>query len=702
MNGSPVPGAGPAVNPPEPQPVLEVMSLPARHAQYGASILHHHVPSLIWRLALDPGPLAPPQPAVAADPRVREVCIDLVPHPGNCLSADVRRVVSWVGCPESNAQIAGMIVAVAETTRTENAAIALMALFAHDLLGLEVCQLQPIGTRADYRLRGAAGSAEVVVEVSGIHTADYPSESSGRLTIKTDQVLSGNTEGYVSVSTFRYPPDAIVHSYLHFVLRLPPASGRKGRKMKGNRRAQPTRILATKMSQAASIVALDAGSALMRGDTVLARAKYTEAGTLFQRQAPSTLNQSERHLSWLAAASEFFNGGEYKLARRTLAPVEIKFLPPETHELHARLVDQLRWRTADDYAQTVRLKLQLLRETGRWEEMLAVLREHPYVLDRAKLAFLRAHVCHRMRNYPAAAALLGTAYRFHPAVELAVIAAGHVFQLLNEEQVYAAITYSEHLSAEFPHAATFAAASLAWLARARLVDETVRKPMLETQLGFFEKSRAAFAEIRPPARTDHDLTQVMLVAYGSAAMAALQLDDGSRAQTITDEALERLPADAELYVTCGLAARDPKVARAYFERAVSMGVGNYIPYYYLSQDALGGNDLRTARELAHRGLPFLKPEQAGAARYHAFAAGLAASLGLPQEAGELFKKAVTLDPHDEAIRTAYQELLTDLRAPTQWRVKTQELVRDAFRFQSDERLQQQSERRVTRVLQASS
>jgi hypothetical protein len=118
---------------------------------------------------------------------------------------------------------------------TEDAAIAVMALLIHELEGVTVEEVYPIGSGPDYLVTLKGKGGDLSVEVSGIRVDGTGSESSSRLTKKRNQLLAKKTAGFVSITTFQRLKAGILHSYLNYVVKSS-AGKKRGRKGRGKGR----------------------------------------------------------------------------------------------------------------------------------------------------------------------------------------------------------------------------------------------------------------------------------------------------------------------------------------------------------------------------------------------------------------------------------------------------------------------------------
>lgn len=368
--------------------VLELSSLPARHPLAGEDLLWSFAPRVVLRLALDPTQ----QPIGTL---VRAVTVDWVPHPGTAAPRQSDRVIGWAGLKGIFERCHQVAVTTNPVTITEQAAIGVMALLVHELEGASLQRVLLIGDGPDYMVDVRHGP--VAIEVSGIREALTPGQAVQRLREKNDQLLRGYPSGFVSVTAFAHPPGRIVHSFLRFVSRPPnPAGKRKGRARK--ERPMPPVVDA---SGDASRAALQGEAALGDGDTALARRKYVEAGDILSRGAAESRDVRTKALSRFLAASHYFRGGDYASAAAHVRKVDPRHLPREVAPRFPRFAAEVGRRSDPAYAARIRAELARTWESGGYDRVIALLRDHQYVLDPPSLSFVRAVLCGKLvdRHY---------------------------------------------------------------------------------------------------------------------------------------------------------------------------------------------------------------------------------------------------------------------------------------------------------------
>ena len=193
--------------------LLELSSLVPRHPPTGAALLHIFAPAAIVRLAIDPTPQPP-------GTMTRRIEVNWLRRPGNTPATQAHRDLGWNGLQHYLGTLCVQLpLTVNDRTLTEQAAIAVLALLIHDLEGGVLQSVLPIGSGGDYLVRLRGDNSFLQVEVSGVKADADGSLSGPRLREKSQQVLTHRRVGYASVTTFAYRPEAVVHSYHHYVKR---------------------------------------------------------------------------------------------------------------------------------------------------------------------------------------------------------------------------------------------------------------------------------------------------------------------------------------------------------------------------------------------------------------------------------------------------------------------------------------------------
>jgi hypothetical protein len=206
-------------------PVMELETLPVRHPKTGSSLLKQCGAALVLRLSIDPTP-------VPKEMTTRAVTLDRISPSADRARFEEVRTIGWNGTTGvSDDDCVRLGITFNASRITEDAALAVMALLIHELEGLTVNVVLPIGSGADYILSMRKGEQSVHVEVSGFRDDESGRRSSRRLAEKCEQMLAKCPAGFASVTTFKHGKDAVLHSYLHYV--EAPKKERKSNKRRG-------------------------------------------------------------------------------------------------------------------------------------------------------------------------------------------------------------------------------------------------------------------------------------------------------------------------------------------------------------------------------------------------------------------------------------------------------------------------------------
>jgi hypothetical protein len=206
-------------------PVMEPETLPVRHPKTGSSFLKQCGTALVLRLSIDPTP-------VLKGTTTRAVNLDRISPGADRKRFEEVQTIGWNGnTGVSEDDCVRLAITFPERPITEDAALAVMALLIHELEGLTVNVVLPIGSGADYALSMRKGKHNAHVEVSGIREDESGRRSKRRLAEKCEQMLVKCPAGFASVTTFKHLQDGVVHSYLHYV--EAPQKKRKSNKRRG-------------------------------------------------------------------------------------------------------------------------------------------------------------------------------------------------------------------------------------------------------------------------------------------------------------------------------------------------------------------------------------------------------------------------------------------------------------------------------------
>ena len=191
---------------------LQLADLPTRQPNVGSALLRTHAIAAVIRLSLDPSP----SPSGTMS---REVKVEWARKTGNEHSTTLIKEIGWDDVPDLVEGLATFPLTWNDHELTEYAAIALMALLIENLEGGILERVLQIGSGGDFLVLTRRARKHDQIEVSGIRKDTDGQETRRRLTKKSSQVLTGCDSGFASVTAFSHPPDAVVHSCLHYVRR---------------------------------------------------------------------------------------------------------------------------------------------------------------------------------------------------------------------------------------------------------------------------------------------------------------------------------------------------------------------------------------------------------------------------------------------------------------------------------------------------
>jgi hypothetical protein len=430
----------------------------------------------------------------------------------------------------------GICSGIPEEEVTEKAAIGMMALLLVDRERLVVEKISRIGTGADYEVSGVCEGERFRIEVSGVSEARYPSKSSGRLEVKRKQLLRVNARGFVSVTTFSYPPDERVHSYLHFVFRQTDAA----------EATQETTVDSSRDSESeASALALEAETALYRADTVTAREKHTQAGEILKRRIDSTRTSGDRHFYRFLAATQYYHAGLYNRALKLVCRIEARLLPERVRHLFPDFRREVRRRAKPTYVQSIRARFVEKQQRNEYRQIAALLWNHPYIYDRKGMAFLRAYVSFQLREYAAAGVFAAAARQFgldSPArvMELASLP----FAVAHRQGFEAGWEAARRYAKTFSHpVANLMVSSLLYQLGLSTTGEG-RREWAGKQIDYFKKGIVGYHSLPEDFTSDEETRTFVVAAAASAAIAYSWLGDSAGAASAVAEAQEVSPGNS--------------------------------------------------------------------------------------------------------------------------------------------------------------
>jgi tetratricopeptide (TPR) repeat protein len=254
----------------------------------------------------------------------------------------------------------------------------------------------------------------------------------------------------------------------------------------------------TNTNSAATLAAAEGQAALGVGDTPLARRKFAEAGGALEREMKIRHGGGEKQLLRFLAATQYYKGGDYKKAQELAEKIDARVLPKNVRALFPQFLKDAHARASPEYARGVRRALYSLWLAQQTPAAIALLQEHPYVVDAPSLAFMRATLCDRLPDYRAAALFFAAASRYASEVEspeIALISAATPLMLLSQGRVAEARECVEHRLELLPTAVTCVTAILVGYHQLIRVPPEERQKCSEGLLPFVERAWLAYRNL---------------------------------------------------------------------------------------------------------------------------------------------------------------------------------------------------------------
>ncbi|WP_088258247.1 hypothetical protein [Fimbriiglobus ruber] len=291
-------------------------------------------------------------------------------------------------------------------------------------------------------------------------------------------------------------------------------------------------------SDSASIAAAEGNYALGTGDTELAKRKYFEAGKALENESESALRAANRNFLRFLAASQYFHGGNYKIALKVVRRTEERFLDPGARALFGPFRKEVEDRADPGYLNRMREKVRTLGMKGFHADILELLKVHPYVFSRTGLAFLRAVVCEELNRYHAASLFYASALKFQPDdPTLPYLAAIYPQLLASRGRLDEAWEYVRYQLEEINHPTVQISASIVCYRKASLTTGEEETRLLEEQAKFFESAWAGYQQMPLAFQKNALLREYMSLCFGMVAFALWKRGDNHGAEKVCDTAL---------------------------------------------------------------------------------------------------------------------------------------------------------------------
>jgi hypothetical protein len=273
--------------------------------------------------------------------------------------------------------------------------------------------------------------------------------------------------------------------------------------------------------------------ALCEGDTVLARVKYGEAGHILEAGAAQTQSAPEKNLLRFLAASQYYHGGDYQRALRVVRRTKPKYLSESDREKFEAFRKDVEERADAGYVARIAGAVRAAWQERRIDDAIKLLQRHPYIVERAELAWQRAVLCSVSGRLKAAALFSADAVRFsgsHPAV--LILRAGMPLASQETRSEADAVELARLLLEHSPTPLDWLTASVVLFPNVRDGDLAAGVELLRR----FERARAEFPGLSAATAHDQDIRSWMCHGFFVAVLTADRLNGREAALALLTEA----------------------------------------------------------------------------------------------------------------------------------------------------------------------
>lgn len=339
----------------------------------------------------------------------------------------------------------------------------------------------------------------------------------------------------------------------------------------------------------ASIASMEGQGALSRGDTDHARECFKRAAKLLEDQVKSASKTSEKQLLRFLAASQYFKGGLYEEALKLCRKIDKRLLPKNVQHLYPAFLRDVQTRSSPKYEGEFRFALVRAYRQPDPQKVLELLKNEPFILSPAALAFTRAVACEDLKDYRAAALFFAKAHSLQPHdLESQYVSAALPLQLMGqpnrEDEVAEYIAFQLQY---LPVFSTFITASLLnYYRKSKAASPNEARGFARQQISYFEQARTVYQTKAEMYRSHPELRELLMLGFNSAPFGYIRLGEKQKALEICDEAVALSPMSPWPYTMRGLMTYPAERANSDFRQAVDLKDPSYTPYYYLAHDAL--------------------------------------------------------------------------------------------------------------------
>ncbi len=341
----------------------------------------------------------------------------------------------------------------------------------------------------------------------------------------------------------------------------------------------------------------EAENARMRGNMKEASILHAKAGELLEIEAAKTSNPTDQATICFLAATQFYLGGHYTKAARSIRKIKVARLPDNVRMLHTRFERDIRERATPAYKQMILDRILRYRENGEYQQILDLLKEHYYVVEDWRLAFFRAQCCQNLRDYKAAAIFNADAVRHWPSPDLLLTIAVWPLRLAGENKLNDAREFAQLLRTHLPHPLIGFSASLVLDTIASVAETHQKRASLrEEQLQALKQAENDFSRLPALDQSDRNHREFVVLAIAASARAHHELGDPKSEAAAINRAVDFDPNVSFSRIVRGYFNYPSPQAIDDFRKAIELGHQDYVPFAFLAEDAITRQDNSSARK----------------------------------------------------------------------------------------------------------
>lgn len=320
-------------------------------------------------------------------------------------------------------------------------------------------------------------------------------------------------------------------------------------------------------------------------------------------------------------------------------------------------------RASSNYQARIEEQLQSLWTAEDYSGILELLQDHPYIVDPATLAYLRAICCETLGKYRPAALFFADAARQSEDPKVIAALAPLPLNLAAQGKIEDAWEYACAQVELFPNAVSYAIASYLRYHQARQAEGDAKTALFKEQMIYIERAREEYARL-PPAQQQHPkIKDAIGLGYEAAAHALYLTGDMQGAKKACDAAINFDPSSPNAWTLRGVlmssvegVIQPNKEAAAAFKKAIDLGDKTVAPYYFLAFNALAQGGFSEALDWSQQALERMGDKKMDDVKSTLLQyIGISLDrLGAPRaEIEKYFKNAVEIASHNIFARSNY-------------------------------------------------